>query len=138
MTSDEIADGIVAIFNEIDEPVINFAAENPPETADVETERGEYLVYAIPYDESETPQDQADMCERLRTVSVAVTGPIDETHTRKLAMQLVEQLRLSLQETEIGRYHWDGNETVGLWDSEALKTKRQFLSLFRATYRDFN
>lgn len=138
MTADEIADAMVATFQAIDEPLIGAAVENPPETTDVEAELGGWFVYVIPYDETEAPQDNADMCERLRIVSVAINGPIDATTNRKLAGRFVEQLRASLEESEFGRYQWDGNETIVLWDFEALKDKRQFLSLFRATYRDFN
>ena len=133
MTSDELADYLVDHFNDLSDPIVAFQAIKPETVAEAQKERADYGVYVLPYEESETPLDRGDTCNEQRVVSVVVNGPL-KTVTRSTAMQFCEQLRRALRETTFNGYRWSGNETVSIFDANALKEKDQFLSLFRATY----
>jgi hypothetical protein len=137
MTSDLRADYLVTEFNAIADPAIAFTATNPPEVVDVESERADWAVFVQPFAESEEPQDRGDMSREELQVNVIVHGPLSATLTRAVALTFMKSLRDALRETEFEGYRWDGNETVSLFDFDALKTKKQFLSLFRATYFHF-
>jgi hypothetical protein len=138
MTSDQLADLVVAELNAIDDPPIAFQAVNPPEVPDPQAERNNFQVFVLPFDESESPINLSnDTCREERRVSIFVHGPIGSV-TRAKAIEFCEVLRSSLKGTRLGDYLWDGNETVSLFDADALKNKNQFLSLFRATYYTFD
>lgn len=138
MTSDALADLIVGQLNGLADKPIEYQAVNPPEVATVDAELTDYTVFVIPFSEAEEPTNLAnETCREDRVVSVVVNGPIAGPITRATALALVEFLRNGLKGTELGGYLWDGNETVSLFDNEAVKTKNQFLSLFRATYYRF-
>lgn len=136
MTSNDLADYLVAHLNLLDDPLIEFQAVNPETVAEASAEVHNFQVFVMPFEESEESIDRADTCREERIVSVVVNGPIGQV-TKSLALQFAEQLRLSLRETEFEGYRWQGNETVSIYDADALKTKNQFLHLFRATYFTF-
>ena len=137
MTSDALADLVVATLNALVSPPLNFQAINPPEMATADAERSNFAVFAIPFSETESSFDRGNTCREDRVVSVVVNGPLDMNVTRAKALEFVEFLRLGLRGTELGGYLWADNETVSIFDTEALKTKNQFLSLFRASYYRF-
>lgn len=136
MTSNDLADYIVAHLNLLDDPIIEFQAVNPETVAEASKEIADFQVFVMPFEETEEAIDRADTCREERVVSVVVNGPIGQV-TKSIALQFAEQLRLSLRETEFEGYRWQGNETVSVLDAEALKSKNQFLHLFRATYFTF-
>ncbi len=136
MTSNDLADYIVAHLNLLDDPLIEFQAINPETVAEASVEVHNFQVFVMPFEESEESIDRADTCREERVVSIVVNGPIGQV-TKAIALQFAEQLRLSLRETEFEGYRWQGNETVSIYDADALKSKNQFLHLFRATYFTF-
>jgi hypothetical protein len=136
MTSNDLADYIVVHLNLLVDPIIAFQATNPETIAEASKEVADFQVFVMPFEESEESIDRADTCREERVVSVVVNGPIGQV-TKAIALQFAEELRYSLRETEFEGYRWQGNETVSVLDADALKTKGQFLHLFRATYYTF-
>jgi hypothetical protein len=135
MTSDQLADDIVAHLNAIESPIVEFQAVNPAEVGEhLKEKRNDFAVFVIADSESETPLDRGDTCDERRTVAVIINGPIRGNMTKQTALRFGEQLRLALRETEFDGYIWAGNETTTLIDYAALKENRQFLSRFAATY----
>ena len=140
MTIEDIADGVVALLNAIDDDdrPIQFKAENPEDVAESYGERGDVRIFVLPKGISETAIDQGgETVDERVTVSVVINGPIGESLTRRKYLALEQALRASLRGVRIGRYIWDGNESVSLWDSITVN-KGQFLSLFETTYFDVN
>lgn len=137
MTADDLADLLVIHFNGLAAPPIAFQAVKPVEVAEAEKERSDWAVFVVPFGESEEPFDRADACREEYICSVIINGPVKASLTRAKGSEFCKFLRDGLRETTLGGLRWDGNETVSLWDVDALKTKSQFLSLFRATYYQF-
>lgn len=137
MTADDIADEIVTVFNAIAAPVFAFTAVNPADGPEVEREDQTTTVQVYGYSESEEPLDRGDVLQSDREINVVLTRTLDSSDTRKDCLDWLNQLKDALKETEFGGYRWRGNETVTLYDLDALVQQRQFLSLFRATYRSF-
>jgi len=135
MTSDQLADSLVLHFNAISDPLIAFQAIKP-EVAEADKECSDFAVFVIPFGESEAAFDRGDTSREERVVSVVVNGPIGQV-TKSIALAFCESLRRSLRETEFDGLRWSGNETVSVYDFDALNTKSQFLHLFRATYFTF-
>lgn len=140
-TSDDLADAIVdrylAYFYGTDaeeDPLIEFTPVNPVEVAEVIVEQSDYLVFVFPDGETEAPFDHGDAVNERLTVAVVVNGPAHGNYTRALALKFVKQLRTALRGTKFDDFSWESTEVDPLWDVEALKTKGQFLSAFRATY----
>lgn len=139
MTADEIADQIVEVFNALTDQECRFAAEKPAVLATVEAERKDLGVFVVPKDEQEEEVgDRGFTCKRTRVVSVAVNGPLNDNFTLARYLKQVEALRQSLEGTEFDGYLWSGNETISLWDNEALRIRNRFLALFEATYYTFS
>lgn len=134
MTSDQIADSVVAHLNATTAKPIQFEAVKPATVAEAEAESASYGVFVLPYAESEVPFDNGFTCKRERVVSIVVNGPINDLVDRAKAMEFSEFVRTALEGTEFDGYLWSGNETVSLYDAEVLRTKNKFLSLARATY----
>jgi hypothetical protein len=138
MTSDELADDLVAHFNALDDKPIEFQAVNPPEEIDCEAERDDWRVFVWPFAEREQSLDRGDMCREELDVDVFVHGPTKTQIGKDKGMELVRFLRESLRETTFGGFRWDKNETVsGVFDAGVLRLKKQFLSTFRATFYNF-
>lgn len=138
MNADELCDLLVEHFNELADQPITYNAEHPAEAATADKERGDWKVFVLPYEESEEPITLGrETCREEYVASVVVNGPIDATTTKALGIELQKFLRESLKGTELGGCLWAGNEVPSLYDGEALKTKNQFLSLFRPTFYDF-
>jgi len=151
VSADDLADYLVQLFNGLDGLPVKFKAENP-EVVEIAAEQGDWVVKCIAFAESEDAEDRGDMCREELQVDVYVHGPLSETFKKKQAVRLVRKLRRALRLTEFEFKHeepegdedatttfrWDRNETVnGLFDLDALTTKNQFLSMFRATYFNF-
>lgn len=137
MTSDDLADLLVTHLNGLADKPITYQAVKPEEVAEADKERSDWGVFIVPYSEAEEAFDRGDTCREELVCSVVINGPVRGSVTREKGCELSRFLRFSLRETELGGYRWQENETVSLYDSDALKTKGQFLSLFRATYYDF-
>ncbi len=148
MNADDLADKLVNLFNTASSLPFAVKAENP-EVVEIAATQEEWVIKCIAFAESEDSEDRGDMCREELQVDVYVHGPITDTIKKKQAIQLVRTLRRLLRETEFAfvdeddaaetaTYRWDRNETVnGLFDVDALNTKKQFLSMFRATYFNF-
>lgn len=138
MTADDLADLLVTHFNGLDGKPIQYRAENREEIPDVEKElQPNYTVFVIPYAENEESFDRGDTCREEIVCSLVVQGPLNSSQKRAKASELVRFLKFSLRETVLGGAKWDSNETVSLWDAEAMNAKAQFLSVFRAAYYQF-
>lgn len=135
MTADEIADEVVDVLNTIASPTFAFVATNPPNGPDVERESAGTTVHVYPYSESETPQDRGDMVVADREVNVLLTRTLDANETRADCLAWLAELKDALRQTKFGGFVWRGNETLTLYDFDAWTQRRQFISLFRATYR---
>lgn len=99
-------------------------------------------VQVQPWSESEEPADRGDMQNQRREVNVIVQTPLEEGLDEELAMTWLGELKAAFNETRLDLgagdvWRWDGNETVSLFDTDALKNKRQFLSVFRASFFNF-
>ncbi len=139
MTADELAQALAEFYAETAEPLVAFDVEKPADVGVVDGEHETCQVFCVAKDEREEPVgDRGYTCKRVRVVSVAVNGRLDDERTLGKYLQLAEQLRTLLEGTEFGRYLWDGNETIVLWDAEAVRTRKRFLSLFEATYYEFS
>jgi hypothetical protein len=138
ITSDALADLVVTQLNAASSPPIAFTAEKPGSVADAQVEQEEFRVFVLPYSEAETPFDQGNTCRRELVVSLVVNGPIAGQINKRLSLEFALWVRTTLENSELGGYTWGGNETVSLYDVDALKTKNQFLSLARAAYFDFS
>ena len=132
MTTEELAELMAECFNELEDSPRPYQAVSSDDISEAHAERNDLQVFVIPYGESEEAFDRGDACREELTCSVVVNGPV----TREEGVELSRFLRYGLRETELGGYRWQDNETVSLWDSEALR-KGQFLGLFRATYFDY-
>lgn len=136
-TSEDIANGVVAIFNAMEERLVEVDAVNPPEVPQIDVETARKSIQVYPFEEADEFND-GDSSTRRLTVAVLVHTPVSSAFKRADGIAWVGQLRQALEGAEIGDYLWQENETVSLWDFDALKDKRQFQSLFRATFYDIN
>lgn len=137
MTADDLADLVVVELNAIANPPIKFTAVKPDDFGTIDKETSSFTVFVIPFSESEEAFDRGDACREELVVSVVVNGPVKAPLTRAEASEFVRLLRSTLRETILDEVRWSSNETVSLYDFEAMKTKKQFLSLFQATYYRF-
>ncbi len=138
MTScDEIADAVVEQLKTLT-TTIAFAPENPPLFPIMDRGVAGPSVQVQPWAEDETATDRGDMLAAARTVNVIVSCPIEGDRTRAECLTWLNEIKEGFREFEIaGGWRWQKNETVTLYDSDALKEKSQFLSLFRATFYNF-
>lgn len=135
ITSEEIADGVVAVLNAIEEKLIAFEANNPPVVPDYEKERAPgFRVHVVPFAEDDEALDHSDAANETLKVNVILQGPITQQLTRKLYLQAQKQMRIALREVDVADYAWQGNETASLFDADALRDRDEFLSVFRPTY----
>jgi hypothetical protein len=137
MNADSVADFLVALYNGLDDKPVQFVAEKRASVvASADEIQIAVGVFVIPYSEDETPIDAHDDTMRLEaTCSVVINGQL----TRSQGLGLVKFLRLAHRETETadgGRY--DGLTVEVLYDVEAEKSRRRFVSVFRPTYYTFD
>lgn len=137
MNADELAELVATYVDALASPPIVFNATVPATAASVEAETADWKVFVLPYGESEEALDRGDMCREELTCSVVINGPVNGVTTKQNGLELSKFLRTSLRETEFSGFRWESNEVATVYDFDALKTKSQFLSLFRATYFQF-
>jgi hypothetical protein len=137
MTSEELCSELATHFNDLADKPIEYLASVPAETPTTVKETTDWQVLVVPFSESEESFDAGDTCREERVVSVIVTGPIRGTTTRDKGSELCKFLRDNLRETSFDGFRWAGNDTVSLYDTDALKTLNQFASLFQATFYSF-
>lgn len=141
MTSDDLANELVATFSDIgDDSLLAFDVANPPESIQIEplVDDSGYHVLVVPYAEGEESRDRGDMCEETLQCDVYLHGPISQSTKRSDAIALLRVLRSTLRETEYSGFKWRSNETVnGIFDNDVLKTQKYFISMFRATYFNY-
>lgn len=136
ISADEIADGVVELLNTL-ETSIAFQADNPPLIAEIEREVDDATVQVYPFDESEQASDRADMLRAVRVVAVVVQAPLRSDRTRANCLAWLNEIKDAFREQTIEGYRWRGNESDTLCDYPALKTKSQFVSVFKATFESF-
>ena len=137
MTSaDDIADGVVAMLNAL-ETSIAFQAVNPPNVPEIDREVNDATVQVYPFEETEEPTDRGDMVKATRVVSVIVQAPLKTDRARKDCIAWLNELKAAFTEQTISGYRWGGNTTDSLYDFDAMAQKRQFLSVFKATFFSF-
>lgn len=146
ITCDDIADRLVDYYNDYFygtgdpvTPVINFTPVNPTLTPEVEVEEGTFVVFVFPTDESEEPANHdGTVTKEKLSVGIYVVGPIDDTITKKIALEFTKQLRIALRGTVLEfddepDYEWMSTDVPYLYNLDALK-KGEFISAFEATY----
>lgn len=137
MTSEELCEHLATHFNGLANKPLEYRATKEDDIAVACAERSDWQVFLVPNSENEEPPlDGAGMCREELIPSVVVNGPCKSV-TRGKGIELQKFLRDSLKATEFEDYVWDGNEVNTLWDVEAFKKAKQFLSLFRPTYFTF-
>lgn len=150
-TSEDLADAMAVVFNEIPKEELEFAFEAvvPDDVAEVFTESGGWVVYVIPFSEGEESIDRGDTCREDLQVDVYVHGPLSPQITKRVGVRFMRRLRRALRQTRFSgvdaddddtpyEFIWDKVETVnGIYDADYLKTKNRFLAMFRASYYDF-
>ena len=139
MTSDELADAVVDVFNGLEDQPLAFTAKKPSVVQEIESDRGEFSVYVLSKNEGEEPLgDLGNTQRRTLVVSVATTGAITVGNTIGSFLDQTKTLRESLEGTELGGYLHDRNEVISVWDLDAATSDNRFLSLFEATYYTFS
>lgn len=136
ISADDIADGVVTLLNGIT-TAIQFTAVNPPTVPEIDREIEDATVQVYPFEETEAPGDRADMLRAERVVAVIVQAPLKTDRTRAHCIAWLNEIKDAFRELEISGYRWDGNTTDSLYDFDALKTKQQFLSVFKAKFYSF-
>lgn len=124
-----------------DNPPVAFQAEGPTLTPDINRSVDVSTLQLQPWEEAEESFDRGDALNATRVVNVICQKPLDdggELNCFKWLNGVKEAFReLVLEDANGGEWRWTGNETVSLYDSDAAKQKRQFLSIFRATFQNF-
>lgn len=139
MTSDDLADYVVAAFNDLEDQQFTFTAKKPEVVEEIEQDRSEFGVYVLAKNEGEEPLgDMGSTQRRTRVVSVVTTGRITSGNTIGDFLEQTQALREALEGTELGGYLHDRNEVLSVWDLDAARTQSRFLSLFEATYYTFS
>ena len=139
MNLDDLADALVEHFNDLDDLPIEIEAENPLEQITIDDARSDWRLFVWPFGKRRTPLDRGDMCRVDALIDVYVHGPIKGVITRKKGHELLDALQDSLRETTLLGYKWDGVEPIdGEFDAGVLRTKKHFLSMFRATFFAFD
>lgn len=138
--ADEIADLLVETLNG-DFYSIPFVAENP-EIPHVARENAPPSVQIYGYEETETPSDRGDMLTAVRAVNLIVSAPLGDQYNKKDCLAWLNEIKdvfieLELTADNATRWRWLGNETITLYDFDAMLEKRQFYSLLRATFGSY-
>ena len=140
MTSaDEIADGVVELYNDIASKVIEFEAVNPDDVPEFDLGSGEdAAVQVYGFAEDETPETLGDdMLRATRVVRTLVMVRKVDGVTKKTFLEFVNQLKDSFRNVEIEGFAWEGNEQETIYDFDVLKTKGCFLTGFNSTFQMF-
>lgn len=139
-SAEDIAEALVTHLNASgDTTSIVFSAEVPEDTIEIERDKATASVYVYPYEETEESRDRADMVEAVRTVQIVVQAPLTATVKRKGCLKWLNEIKalfaeLTLNVTGGGEWIWRNNISVSLYDFDAMKTKKQFLSTFNAEF----
>lgn len=137
MTIDELADLVVAHLNALESKPIVYQAIKPEDTAEADAERESWGVFVVPFEKSLEPFDRGGTCREEIRLSIVVNGPVKGAANRAKGEELADFLGDSFRDTDLEDYSWDGNEIVLPYDTEALKTKKQFLHVFRPKFFRF-
>lgn len=119
---------------------VAFKAEGPTLAPDINRSVADSTLQLQPWEEAEESLDRGDMLNATRVVNVICQKPLDnggEENCFQWLNEVKEAFRELILDATDGEWRWTGNETVSLFDSDAAKTKRQFLSVFRATFQNF-
>lgn len=115
---------------------VAFAVEGPILVPDINRSVDSSTLQLQPWSEAEEPFDRGDAQNCERVINVICQKPLDDGGELK-CFQWLNEVKAAFGELELDDWRWVGNETVSLFDSDAAKLKRQFLSVFRATFRNF-
>lgn len=130
MTAYDLAKLVAEHLNAAANPPRAFQAFRPKTKAEAVAEAGKWIVAVTPFEEEETPIDSSDACDCRIRLRIVVNGPAKELGE---GVTFSRFIRNALRETTFDGYAWQGNQTVALWDEEAID-RGQFLSLFEAEY----
>lgn len=139
----ELAALLKPVLNEVGSAVgapVAFAVEGPTLVPNIDRSVASGTLQLQPWSEAETPLDRGDMqgCERV--LNVICQKPIDEGGEEN-CFQWLNAVKAVFGELSLsaddGDWRWTGNETITLYDTDAAKSKMQFLSQFRATFQNF-
>jgi hypothetical protein len=139
--ADEIADLLVEVLNGL-ATSIAFEAINPAEIPVTDRENSPPQVQVYAYEENEEPADRGDMLRAERAVNVIVSAPMVEGRTKADCLAWLSEIKegfreLTLTAADGSTWRWSGNQTITLYDFDAIKEKRQFVSLLRAGFYSF-
>ena len=93
-----------------------------------------------PWSEEEEALDRGDMLAGTRSINVILQSPLEnltEEQCCKWMTAVKEMFREMEIDTSDGSWRWRRNESVTLYDTDAVKEKQQFLAIFRATFYNF-
>jgi hypothetical protein len=137
MTSaSDIADGVVTMLNALTTD-IKFIAVKPDLLPELDRAVDAATVQVYPWEETEQSKTSSDaMLVLTRTVNVLAQCPATGK-TLADCLAWLNQLKEGFRGSRISGFAWDKNESASLYDFDAMKTKQQFLSIFRATYYSF-
>ena len=115
---------------------IAFRVEGPTVAPDMDRSVDGSTLQLQPWEETEETFDRGDAQRAERAINVICQRPLDNGGEKK-CFQWLNEVKASFAELELDGWRWVGNETVTLYDSDAAQGKMQFLSLFRARFRNF-
>lgn len=119
---------------------IAFTADGPTLTPSMDRKVAGATLQIQPWGEAEEASDRGDMLAGERTINVVLQAPLDSL-AESTCLQWLNEVKEGFRELSLvaddGDWRWRRNETVTLYDSDAAKQRRQYISIFRATFYNY-